>query len=37
MISYLFAILGPLSLDTNYENWDAGYFVVLSEVLGISV
>lgn len=34
MISYLVAIVGPLSLDTNYANWDAGYFVVLAEILG---
>jgi hypothetical protein len=34
MLSYLIAIIGPLSLDTNYSNWEAGYFVALAEILG---
>jgi len=32
--TYLIAFLGAVSLDTNYDNWESGYFSVVAENLG---
>lgn len=34
ILTYLVAVIGPLSLDPDFSNWDDGYFSVLAAKLG---